>query len=82
MPPLHHTAMSGGQCVKVGGKWRCPTRPGAPAIHIASKGDGKGTLLWAGCSASEVHRRRGTCSVGFQRGDHVGGTPPPPRWDH
>lgn len=46
------------------------------------KGNGKDDLLRAGRSASKVHRRRGTCSVRFQRGDHVGGTPPPPRWDH
>lgn len=55
------------------------------SIHPVSttpKDDRKETLLQAGCSANKEHHRSSTCLVGFQRGDHIGGTPPPPRWDH
>lgn len=56
------------------------------SIHPVSstpKDDRKETLLQAGCSVNKEHHRSSTCLVGFQRGDdHIGGTPPPPRWDH
>lgn len=51
-------------------------------VHTTPKDDRKDTLLQAGCSVNKEHHCSGTCLVGFQQEDHVGGTPLPPRWDH
>lgn len=51
-------------------------------VHTIPKDDREDTLLQADCFLNKEHHCSVTCLVGFQQGNHIGGTPPPSRWDH